>query len=232
MIDINLTNYLSTLEADKTIAVFKGSIVIPALGNNSVDHVLPVGAGHVFWEGTYTLTGSAQQNDIGGLQYSGLQGAGLEARSFIGGIRIRGINTTPSSVTANYNLSVIASPETGIIPASGTFPAMDNPIAFDSRDDTRKILLTRAFDGALGDTWQLSNPQTKILFRGVSSLLLQSRRIKVYVIGSDNIMYDASTNYGMTETSIAGGEVIVMIRNDLWAAGVLFNTAYIRFYYE
>src|SRR5690606_3670556 len=161
------------------------------------------------------------------------RGAGLEARSFVGGIRVRGINTTGSSVTANYNLSVIASPETGIIPASGTFPAMENPIAFDSRDDTRKVLLTRAFDSTLyGDVMTWANPSTKIVFRSVASILSMTKRIKVYVVGTDNIMYEASTNYGMTQISTAGGEVIVMIRNDLWSAGNAPTTSYIKFYYE
>lgn len=230
MIDIDLTNYISSLEVDKTIAVFKGSLLIPAGGNNQVDHTLPVGAGHTFWEGTYTLDSQTQQNDIGGLQYSGLRGAGLEARSYVGGIRVRGVNTTGSSVTAHYNLSVIASPETGIIPAQGTFPSQDNPIAFDSRDDTRKIVLTRLFGTNMGDAYTVSTNFYVFRFQGDGEILSSSKRVKVYTI-YDGIMYDLATTYA--NSGVVVTDVGVVASNGLYTnQPSLVGDTYIRFYYE
>src|SRR5690606_30176391 len=130
----------------------------------------------------------------------------LEARSFVGGIRVRGVNTTGSSVTATYNLSVIASPETGIIPAQGTFPALDNPIAFDSRDDHRKIVITRAFRA--GDGFDFTSNWQKIVFRGDEDILAQTKRVKVFIVLDNGYMFDSSTHYGRSQITIAGGEVI------------------------
>lgn len=229
MIDIDLTNYISNLEVDKTIAVFKGSLLIPAGGSNQVDHTLPVGAGHTFWEGTYTLDSQTQQNDIGGLQYSGLRGAGLEARSYVGGIRVRGVNTTGSNVTAHYNLSVIASPETTVIPSSGTFPALENPIAFDSRENHRKIIKTRTWPQGT-DAISVNGTFLKVVLKGDDSILASTQRVKVFVILSDGFMYDMSTTYGRTMVSLAGGEVIATIANIVTVTGA--EKGFVRYYYE
>lgn len=236
MIDINLTNYISTLEVDKTIAVFKGSLTIPAGGSNSVNHALPIGAGHTFWEGTYTLDGSTQQNDIGGLQYSGLRGAGLEARSYVGGILVRGVNTTGSSVVANYNLSVIASPETGIIPAQGTFPSLDNPFAFDSRDDTRKIVFTRSFGDNAEDSLSTGVDSSgrhfhTLTFGGDEQTLAETKRIKIFYVAYDTgLMYDLSASY--IGSGIISTDRIVKATYALYTSSPDFDKAYIRFYYE
>lgn len=231
--DVDLINYFSGIEVDKTIADFKGQMVIPSGGENTINHVLPVGAGHTFWEGTYTLDSYTQQNDIGGLQYTGLQGAGLEARSYEGGILVRGVNTTGSNVTADYNLSVIASPETGIVPSKGIFSTFDNPIAFDSRDNHRKILLTRAYDSSTDLEESFDSPLwQKIVFRGDNAILSETNRVKVFIVLADGYMYDVSAHYGRSQVSIADNEVIACFPVGTLGGVTPSPDAYVRYFYE
>src|SRR5690606_27914418 len=137
------------------------------------------------------------------------------------------------SVTANYNLAVIASPETGIIPAVGTFPAMDNPFAFDSRDDTRKIILTRRFGTNPGDTITIGvgvNYFYVLRFAGDESILATSKRVKVYTI-YDGIMYDLSTTYINSGVIVTNSGVVASYGLYTNQPDLIGN-AYIRFYYE
>lgn len=200
--DLDLVSYTSSLAVDKIIATFTGTLVIPSGGSSFADHELPVAAGHTFWAGTYTLSGSTQQNDIGGLQYSNNSGVGLEARSYVGGIRILGQNSTGSPVTATYNISVIASPETGIVPTTGTFAPLVTKQMFDSRENHQKIGIDRKWgddpkDTYLTETSSLHGPHgvTYYYLHYDESLFSTAPIFRLFFVFTDGYMYEASVAY-------------------------------------
>lgn len=221
MIDIDLINYYSELSVDKVIATFRGTINCPAGGSATVNHALPAGAGKSFWAGTYNLVGSSQQSDIGGMQYSGLTGVGLEARSYNGGILVRSQNGTGTTYTAEYNLAVIASPQAGVIPSIGEFAPRVVTYAFDSRENHQKIsseLTKTGFD------WTATGGAVGYRITHSSGF---SPRFRMFLDYTDGYMYDVSTAYSSSINWMKNNAIFFSTAN--FPSG---GTVYVRFYYD
>lgn len=220
MIDIDLINYYSELSVDKVIATFRGTINCPAGGSATVNHALPAGAGKSFWAGTYNLVGSSQQSDIGGMQYSGLTGVGLEARSYNGGILVRSQNGTGTTYTAEYNLAVIASPQAGVIPSIGEFAPRVVTYAFDSRENHQKISdeITRS-----SPSWTGTNSLGYTIYHTFGF----SPRFRIFLDYTDGYMYDVSTAYPANINWIKNNAIFLSTAN--FPNG---GTVYVRFYYD